>query len=383
MLLTALPLLASQKTSDPRLVTGVAVAKVASAPFSLLIGALVDRYGRPRRVMILMDFARAALLVALLALLAGKGGLVWLYPLAFLLGAGEVAFVSASVSLVRQITPDDQLDEVNGRLHAASSSGEQLIGPVLGAAVFAAKPLLPFIGDAISFVVSGLVLRSAPDPVVARSDRSLRSVMAEGWRTIRTTGVIWVLTVWIAFLAFFQMMQLSSLVFISKFLEMSSLQFGLFVAGVGIGNVVGGLVAARVAARFSALSVMYVVTIMCGAAHIGAALAGRHAVLVTGALLGEAVAVSIGIVCSMGVRQRSAPPHLIGSVVVTGRMVITGMSMLGGIVAGFLLRSYDVTVLLMLVGIGTVLVGMAGYHPFQRALAAGPILQRNTAPATV
>jgi len=88
--LAAFPLLAAQLTRSPAAVAAVTAAQ--GLPWLLLggsLGVIVDRVDR-RRLMVLVDIARAAIIAALAAaVLADSAGLWLIYLTAFVTGAGS------------------------------------------------------------------------------------------------------------------------------------------------------------------------------------------------------------------------------------------------------------------------------------------------------
>jgi MFS family permease len=378
LLLTALPLLARTLTSDARLITGVVVAEMISAPLSPVIAAAVDRYGRPRRVMIAMDLARAFVLAALVGAVAWGGGLYVLYPAALLLGAGTYAFNAASFSLVRQIVSDDELDQANGQLHVAESAAQHLAGPVVGGLAFAVTRTLPFVGDAISFLASSLVLTTAPDVRTETTARPLRNVVAEGIAAVRSIPAIWVSTFWIAAIALAHGLQFSGLVLISDRLGLSNAGFGLLLVVIAVGNLVGGLLTPRMAKRFRPFVLLAGATLVGAIANIGAAVADRSVPLVAFWLAVDGISVVVGVLTSVGVRQRLAPAHLVGSVMTTTRMVSYGAMLPSGLLAGVLAKAYGMRAVLFIVGIGIGLVFVIGFRPLRRAMDSADLRAEST-----
>lgn len=368
MLLTALPLLARSLTSDARLITGVVVAEAISAPLSPVIAAAVDRYGRPRQVMIAMDLLRAFILAALVGAVALGGGLYVLYPAALLLGGSTYAFNAASFSLVSQIVRDDELEHANGQLSVAESAAQHLAGPVVGGLAFAVSRTLPFIGDAVSFLASSAVLTRAPDVRTETAVRPLRSIVAEGITVVRSIPAIWVTTIWIAALAFAHGLQVSGLVLISDRLGLSNTGFGFLLVAIAVGNLAGGLLTSRLAKRFRPFVLLAGATLASAIAHLAAALADRSVPLVATLLAVDGVAVVVGVLTSVTVRQRLAPAHLVGSVMTTTRMFSYAALLPSGLLAGVLARAYGMRTVLFIVGTCIGLVFVVGFRPLRFAM---------------
>lgn len=119
MFLTAFPLLAASLTRDALAIAGVTVAsRLPWLLFSLLTGAVADRFDR-RRLMVGADVARCAVVAILAAVvLAGDARLWLLYVCAFGLGMGETMHANAAQAMVRCSST------------APSSSGPTRVSPV-------------------------------------------------------------------------------------------------------------------------------------------------------------------------------------------------------------------------------------------------------------
>ena len=157
--LSAAPLLASRLTDDPRLIAGVTMS--LTLPFLVLgipAGVLVDRFDR-RRAMAAIDFTRFAV-VGLFAVLvlAGRASLPALYVCFFLVGSCETYFRNAAQAIVPAVVPRELLIPANGRLVSAQTAADQFAGPLLGSALFVLVAGLPFALDALTFLVSAVLL---------------------------------------------------------------------------------------------------------------------------------------------------------------------------------------------------------------------------------
>jgi MFS family permease len=163
MYLAALPLLATTLTRDPLAVSVVTFAGwLPWLLFALPAGALVDRLDR-RRVMWTVDAARALVVGALTAaVLAGWASIPLLAVAGFLVGTGQTLFENAAQAMVVSVVGRDprRLERANGQLVASLTVGQQLAGPPLGSAAFAAATWLPFLADAASFGASAALVAS-------------------------------------------------------------------------------------------------------------------------------------------------------------------------------------------------------------------------------
>src|SRR5437763_3416659 len=155
------PLVAVTLSHSPLAIAAVAFATrlpwLVVGPFA---GVVADRVHRGR-LLVLADLLRAALLgVVVLLLSAGMLSIAVLCLTGFLLGAFETLFVAGAHAGVPALVAPEGFDRANARLVATQHAGEQMFVPALGALAFAAFAAAPFVGDALSFVVSAVVLLS-------------------------------------------------------------------------------------------------------------------------------------------------------------------------------------------------------------------------------
>ncbi|MGW8527276.1 MULTISPECIES: MFS transporter [Nocardiopsidaceae] len=157
------PLLVASLTSSPVAVAASAAQLLPHLLFSPASGALVDRWPR-RSVLLAANLARCTVLALLAAALLSGGTSVWpLYPALFALGVGESLADTAYGSLVPSVVHRDSLGRANARLALTFSLNNQLLGPPLGALMFAVAWSLPFGFDALAHLLAVVVLlRMAP-----------------------------------------------------------------------------------------------------------------------------------------------------------------------------------------------------------------------------
>lgn len=141
LLLAAAPLLVASKTGDPLLISLAPVLQ--RLPLLLLglgAGAYVDRVDR-QRLLIVVDLARAAVLAALAVIvLTGQATITLVLAVVFVLGVAEAfADIAGQTMLPSTVTAAD-LGAAQPRMMATYVGGNQLIGPPIGAALFAGGP---------------------------------------------------------------------------------------------------------------------------------------------------------------------------------------------------------------------------------------------------
>lgn len=341
--LVAFPLLAIKLTTHPILIAGLAVA--AGLPWlvvALPAGAIVDRVER-QRLVLAVDLARAVV-VALLALGAATSRLSIfdLYIAAFLVGAGETVVSAAARAVVPLIAGED-LVRVNGRVSAAETIGVQLAGPALGGVVFSAASSLPFLGDAVSYVASAFLLRSAIPPTTGHVAARSTSVMADvrwGLHWFMANPALRILAVVVASFAFCQAMVLAVLVLYANHdLRLGGVGYGLFLSVAAIGDVLASLLAQRVHARLGPFVTVLGAGALAGCAYV---LLGStsEVLLAVSALALEAAASSLGNVATLSQRHRIIPTERFGLVNNAFRMCVIGVVPFGSLTGGALAAAY-------------------------------------------
>ncbi|MGF1428283.1 MFS transporter [Kitasatospora sp. LaBMicrA B282] len=376
-LLTALPLLAGRMTSDPRLISWVGMC--AELPWLLLalpLGVLVDRYDR-RKLMIGTQAAQAGLL--LLAAVLTSLGLtrIWvLYLLAFGLGTGDIVFLGASRAIVPALVRNDQLEAANSRTTTAETLGRSFLGPPLGSALFAFLLPLPFWLDAATYLVSLVLLtrirgratftarRPTPTPTPAPTTapattaaptttatapatavpvgtpgapvrRRLLAEATEGLRWLARHRVLRLVVLLAAVGNFTVFMAQSVLVvFADRVLHVGGRGYGLLLAAMALGGVLGALVSRRVAERVEPRTTALVIRLAGGAAMLAIGLIGRQVWVVVALFGAWSAGLSVWNVTAASLSQRLVPDELRGRVVSASRMVCFGALPLGALTGG-------------------------------------------------
>jgi MFS family permease len=150
----ALPLLVLHLTGSPAQAGLVgALGALPYVVFCLPAGALVDRWDR-KRTMLLCDSVRAISLGSLpLAYVLGDLTLIQIYLVALLEGTFFVFFSLAEVSALPAIVSKEDLPGVAARVELTNSIAF-LLGRALGGTLYGMARSLPFLADAVSYVVS-------------------------------------------------------------------------------------------------------------------------------------------------------------------------------------------------------------------------------------
>jgi MFS family permease len=234
--------------SDVGLVLAAGVLPLVA---SVLVGGVVaDRTSR-RAVMVVADLVRVATQGSMAALLVTGAAEVWM--LAVLAGVTGVAtgfFSPATMGLLPAIVPASQLQPANALRSSAISAGE-ILGPVLaGLLVAVVGAGWAIAADALTFALSAtcLVLLRLPRHVAAEAQPFLAD-LREGWTAFRSRRWVW------AVVAYFAVGNVvwSAWNVLGPVLADRDLggagAWGVVLGAVGIGALVGSLLATQVDPR--------------------------------------------------------------------------------------------------------------------------------------
>jgi predicted MFS family arabinose efflux permease len=312
-------------------------------------GLIADRFDR-RRLMIGAQAAQALMLIIIAVLLTSFGPTpIWtIAMLAFGLGTGDVLFTGANQAVIPAVVPAAALDIANGRSVTAETLGQQFLGPPLGAALFTFLLPLPFYLDASTYVLSLLLIarvrggaRFQPVPATETSRGSRRflgmvSEATSGLRMVIRSPVLRAIMVLAAASNFCVEMGLSVLVLFAKeSLHIGSRSYGILVAAMALGGIVGALASHRVVARVGARTVAIFVSICSAFSLLAIGLFGRQPVIVVALFWIWSADLALWNVMAQTVRQRLVPSEIMGRVTISIRMVCFGALPFGALAGGF------------------------------------------------
>ena len=367
---TAVPLIATTLTRDPLAIAAIgALAFLPWLVFGLPAGMLVDRFDR-RLIMAAANGIRGA--VALwLAILTATGNIsLWtLFVGTLVFGLGETLFDNATNAVIPGVVSRRQLDRANGRMQAAQVTIDSFIATPIAGVLFAVALALPLWVGAAGYIVPialAILLpisaarplrdpetvpdRDAPDlevgtptpepapTPVASSKVPAREAIAYLWsnRYLRTM-VLFTSIVGSAF----SFAQAATILYFLDEQGVAPAAIGFVTAGIGVGALIGSLVAPAIVARLGRGWVMFSANVVSALAMLLTGLAPNliTAVLAYGLF---AFAVSTWNVPWGALRQQIVPAHLFGRVLGIIRMLTWGMfpvaTLLGGWVARIDLR---------------------------------------------
>jgi MFS family permease len=370
--LAAGPLLLASLTSDPALVAGaVFVQQLPWLLFALPAGVYVDRLDR-RRVIVLVNLVRAAVIGGLAAAVAtGTATVMLVYAALFVVGSMETLADNASSALLPAVVPVEHLPRANARLMGVQLVGNHLIAPPLGAALFVLAAAWPFGLNAVTFLAAALLLatlRGQFRPVSDQPHRPVRQDIATGMRALLGHPVLRMLAVCLCLMNVTLVGAFAILVLYARErLGLGEIGFGLLLAASAVGGITGTLLAARLQERFGIALLLRVGLVIETCTHLSLALARVPWVAVATMVVFGAHASLWGIL-SVSWRQRVVPDALRGRVNSGYFLFSVGGAALGALGGGFVARGLGIAAPFWIAFAGMVVLTALAWRRFTPAL---------------
>jgi len=338
-----------------------ALGGIAVLVFGLAAGVWIDRLRR-RPVLIAADLGRAALLASIpAAALAGRLTMAQLYAVAALAGVMTIFFYVADQSYLPALVERERILEANSKLTLSSTIAE-IAGPGLtGFLVQAITAPIAILFDALSFLASALLLagirkreppppRRPPEHVLAATLAGMRHIFADP--VLRPLGLRSA-TAWV----FHGFLGTLYMLFAIDVLGLRPGVLGIVIATGGASATAGAFLAPRLERRvplgptFLATSAIYGLTLFlvplaglagtaappaappAGAGSPGGWLA--VALLIAAQLIGDMM-FTVYSINEVSLRQRVAPPDLLGRINAGMQLLARGVYPLGALLGGYL-----------------------------------------------
>lgn len=330
--LAAGPLLVATQTRSPVLIASAAVVqRLPGLVIGLYAGAVADRVDR-RRVVIVANLARVAVLVALVAtLLTGTLSIALLLGLLLLVGTAEVFADTGWRAVLPMIVRSEDLGLANARQMSGFLVANQLIGPAVGAGLFAFGSAVPFGVQVLSLLLAvGLFSRvRLPSVERERPDQHVGRDIADGLRWIAHNAPVRTLTVVILVFNITWGAPWGVLVFwAQERLGVDDIGFGLLTTASAVGGIVSVLSYGWLERHVSLARLMKGCLLLEVLTHLALAVTTVWAVALGIMVLFGGYAFVWGSLSST-VRQRATPMELQGRV---GSVYWVGL--VGGLLVG-------------------------------------------------
>lgn len=391
----AYPLLVLALTGSPAKAGVVGLAKwLPLAIFALPAGVLADRVDR-KRLMIACDLIRmlgAASIVLLL--LISEPAYLQIVVVAFLDGGMFITSYICERGALRQVVEPDQLQDAVAQ-NEARTFAAGIVGPSLGGVLFSVGRALPFIVDVASYICSTTAIAATHArfqvDAATTTKPTLKQVAkeaSEGFAWMRSRPFYRTTAILFAFgnpvyTGFYLIA-----ILLAKHNHASSGTVGAMLGLVGIGGLLGAVLAGPIRRHFSTPTIligeiwaMVVVVLL---------LLVVHEPLLIGLLIGAAEFVTpVTNAVVAGSRVAAAPDHLQGRVQSAATMLSMSLAWVGPLGVGLLFEHAGATATVLVMAgwtlglaAATTLAPSIRHHvPVVPATAAVPASGRSTPPA--
>lgn len=346
----AAPLLAASLTSSPLAVASVTAARsAASLIVGLPAGAYVDRWAR-RSTMIGADLIRSIVLIGLaLMVAAGWATIPLVIVCVFVIASAGCFFDPAAQAAIPALVGREDtraLTRANGWLWGLDVFGRSLLGPPLGAALFVVAAWFPFGLNTATFGASALLLIGVsrlPAPAREGPPTCLRADIAEGLRYLLGHAQLrWLALGMSAYNFGYNVAYATLVLYVTRTLGLRDIAFGLLLAVLAVGGVVGGWLGPVIARRVPALRIYAFALLIQALAWFS--FFAVHAVVVSAAgLLAVGIASTTVTIAGGTARQRLTPDALLGRVGAGTRVVGIGSAAIGALLGGTLAGVWSLT----------------------------------------
>lgn len=345
--LAAGPLLIASETSDPRLVAlATLLQQLPWLAFGLLAGALSDRLNR-KLIVVAVDLTRASVLVVLaMTIVSGEVSIPVILSALFLLGTAEVFADNASHTLLPMLVARADLAIANARVMSGFVTVNQLVGPPVGAALFATGRSVPFVTQAVLVALGAVLIARIVLPTAtteARPPSTIRRDIADGFRwvvhhaAVRTL-VLTILTFNVTFGAAWSVLVL----YAKQRLGMGSVGFGLLTTASAVGGLIGTSAYGWITKRVRLGDLMRIGLIIETLTHLALAVTTIPAVAIAIFVIFGAHAFIWGTT-SATVRQRVVPDALRGRVGSVNALGTYGGLVVGDAIGGLIAARWGIT----------------------------------------
>ena len=321
--------------------------------FSLPAGALIDRWDR-KRVMILCDAGRALALASIpVAFAFGLLTIAQLFVVSFVEGTLYVFFNIAEVACLPRVVAKEQLPAANAQ-NLATDGITSLVGPPLSGLLYGIASILPFLADAVSYVVSVLSLffiKTEFQGERAAARRGLWIEIKEGLSWLWHQPIIRFMAILTGGNNLLGAGSILVIIVLAQHMHASPFTIGLIFAIGGIGAILGAIIAPPLQKRLSFGQAIIITSWLFGLLTLLYIFAPNPLVLgiITALLF---VGGPIYNVVSVSYRLVLIPDQLQGRVNSAFRLIAFCGQPLGLAVTGVLLQTINAipTVLIMAIG---------------------------------
>jgi MFS family permease len=382
--LSASPLLIASLTSSPLLVAGGAMMQFLPwLLFGLLAGSIADHHDR-RRLVMLANGSRAVIVAGLVVFLVTGQVTVWIVLVtAFLYGTAEVFADTAGSTLLPMIAHPNDLGIGNARLQAGFLVGNHLLGPPLGAFLFAIGSFWPFLVQILCVSLAVILIsRIARTPIppkdeVAPGEKA--HPIREGLRWLRgnppvRTLVIIILVFNVTWAAPWSILVL----YATEHLNLGAVGYGALTTASALGGIVAIGSFGWLERHVSFATLMRVCLSLEVLMHLAFALTttGWLAFII---MFGFGAYAFVWATISTTVRQRLVPLQLQGRIASVNMVGVFGGLVIGQLLGGLIAQAWGLTAPFWFAFAGSAVTLLLVWRPISNIAAAPPVVGEGAA----
>lgn len=387
MVVAAGPLLAISLTDDTRLIAAISFA--AMLPWLLLslpAGVYLDRHDK-QKIMYRANAIRAV--VYGLIAIGASGGWLNIYLLIIataIAGVCELFFDMSSQAIIPAIVDGKSLEAANSRLYITEIVSNGFVGLPFGAWIFVIAIGAPFGIFAVALLISAFLIASiqiANKPKLKREPSSFGNDLRQGFAWLWHHSLLRTLAIMLGIANMCGMFAQAVFVkFARDELGIGARGFGILLAAISIGSIVGGLLGEKVSHKFGATSSIIFAYIIFGVSDVVPGLFPEIWAVATSGIV-MAIAGTTWNVITVSMRQRLIPPDLFGRVNSVYRFIGTGSTAIGALIGGQIAFTFGLRATYLASGIVLAVALLTLGPVFFRAAKIYIVPERTPAPPSI
>ena len=339
MVVAAGPLLALSLTSDARLIAAVTFATMLPwLILSLPAGVYLDRHDR-QKIMFRANLVRGVVF-ALIAISATLEilNIYLLIAASAVAGVCELFFDMSSQALLPAIVDPESLELANSRLYVSQIISNGFVGLPFGAWIFVIAIGAPFAVNALALIVAAFLIRSIKvkfgSKIVVNHQNSFSTELRQGLSWLWKHDLLRTLAIMLGVANMCGMFAQAVFVkFARDELGLGARGFGILLAAISIGSILGGLIGETVSKRLGSTTAIILAYVIFAVSDVIPGIFPEiWAVALSGVVM--AIAGTTWNVITVSMRQRLIPSELFGRVNSVYRFIGTGSTAFGALIGG-------------------------------------------------
>ena len=345
MVVAAGPLLALSLTNDSRLIAAVTFA--AMLPWlilSLPAGVYLDRHDR-RIIMFRANLVRGVVFAFIAVSTATNHLNIYiLIAASAIAGVCELFYDMSSQAILPAIVDQDSLEVANSRLYISQIISNGFVGLPLGAWIFVFASSAPFAVNALVLIIAALLIRSirvrSISEAVVKPQTAFSTELLQGLSWLWKHDLLRTLAIMLGAANMCGMFAQAVFVkFARDELGLGARGFGILLALISVGSILGGLIGEFVSKKLGATTAIISAYVVFGLSDVIPGLFPEiWAVALSGIVM--AIAGTTWNVITVSMRQRLIPPELFGRVNSVYRFIGTGSTAFGALIGGQIAFSF-------------------------------------------